>query len=158
MSEAMTKDFIATTDNSITVAATTEHVEDVTAFVDAIMEKYSAPMTDVVKVNIAIDELYSNIVKYAYMDESTGNSILGEATLAVHTIETDGVVNGISLDFIDSGVPYNPLTLEDPLTNQSLEERDIGGLGLFIVKKQMDDVTYRYEDGHNILTITKLFS
>lgn len=158
MSEFMTKDFITTTDNSITVSTTTEHVNEVTEFVDAILEKHSAPMKDVVKINIAIDELYSNICKYGYADPDTGDSFLGLATLTVHTIEADGIVNGISIDFIDSGIPYNPLTSEDPITNQSVEERGIGGLGIFIVKKQMDDVTYRYEDGHNILTITKLFS
>lgn len=144
--------------DSITVSTTTEHVEYVTEFVEGIMSKYAVPQTDVVKINIAIDEIYSNIAKFAYLDPATGESRVGSATINVHAIEEDGVVKGLSLDFMDSGIPYNPLLSEDPLTNQSVEERGIGGLGIFIVKKQMDDVSYRYENGHNILTITKMFS
>lgn len=148
----------ASSPNSITVSTTTEHVEYVTEFVEGIMSKYQVPKTDVAKINIAIDEIYSNIAKFAYVDEKTGNPRIGSATINVNPVEEDGTVAGLTIEFLDSGVPYNPLISEDPVTNLPVEERGIGGLGIFIVKKQMDDVQYRYEDGNNILSITKMFT
>ena len=59
------------------------------------------------------------------------------------------------MTFIDNGVPYDPLAKEDPDTTLSAEERSIGGLGIFMVKKTMDDITYEYKDGQNILKIRK---
>lgn len=144
--------------NSITVDASSDNVITVTEFVEGIMSKYNAPMTDVAKINIAIDEIYSNIVKFAYVDEKTEESGVGQATLNVIPVEEDGTIKGLTIEFIDSGIPYNPLTQEDPLTNLPAEERNIGGLGIFIVKKQMDDVSYRYEDNRNVLSITKMFT
>ena len=61
----------------------------------------------------------------------------------------------VVITFIDRGVPYDPLSNADPNTGLSIEERDIGGLGIYIVKKSMDEITYAYEDGKNILTIRK---
>lgn len=61
----------------------------------------------------------------------------------------------ISITFSDSGKPYNPLEKPDPDVTLSAEERSIGGLGIFMVKKSMDDMRYEYKDGQNILTITK---
>lgn len=149
---------VVNTKNSITVDTTSENVIAVTEFVEGIISQCNAPMSDVVKINIAIDEIYSNIVKFAYIDENTGESRVGEATINVIPINEGEEVQGVTLEFCDSGIPYNPLTQEDPLTNLPAEERDIGGLGIFIVKKQMDEVSYRYEDNHNILSITKMFA
>lgn len=61
----------------------------------------------------------------------------------------------IRMTFIDGGKPYNPLQKEDPNTALTAEERQIGGLGIYMVKKSMDEVTYRYHEGQNILTIVK---
>ena len=61
----------------------------------------------------------------------------------------------VVITFIDGGVPYDPLATEDPDTTLSAEERDIGGLGIFMVKKSMDEITYRYEGGKNVLSIRK---
>ena len=62
------------------------------------------------------------------------------------------------ITFIDNGVPYDPLAKADPDTTLSAEERDIGGLGIYMVKKSMDEITYEYKDGHNILSIKKKLS
>lgn len=141
---------------SITVS-TTEHVEYVTEFVEGIMSKYSVPLKAATQINIAIDELYSNIAKFAYVDLKTGEERVGNATITALPIKEGDKVKGLTIEFKDSGNPYNPLTKEDPLTNLPLEERDIGGLGILIVKKQMDDVQYEYKDDCNVLTITKYF-
>ena len=77
----------------------------------------------------------------------------GEATVRVEKID-----GGVTLTFIDSGVAYNPLEQKEPDVTLSAEERQVGGLGIFLVKKTMDDMTYRREDGKNILTIRKNFT
>jgi anti-sigma regulatory factor (Ser/Thr protein kinase) len=61
----------------------------------------------------------------------------------------------VDITFIDNGIPYDPLAKADPDVTLSAEERQIGGLGIFMVKKSMDDVKYEYLDGHNILTLKK---
>jgi anti-sigma regulatory factor (Ser/Thr protein kinase) len=98
------------------------------------------------QIDIAIDELFSNIAHYAY------NSEIGQATVRVEAIKDPLAV---TITFIDNGVPYDPLANADPDTTLSAEEREIGGLGIYMVKKSMDDVTYEYRDGKNILKIQK---
>ena len=98
------------------------------------------------QIDIAIDELFGNIAHYAY------NPDIGEATVRVEvTKEPLAVI----ITFIDNGVPYDPLAKADPDTTLSADERAIGGLGIFMVKKTMDDITYEYKNGQNILTIKK---
>ena len=101
------------------------------------------------QIDIAIDELFGNIAHYAY------NPDVGEATVRVEVIEDPLAV---TITFIDNGVPYDPLAKADPDTTLSAEERDIGGLGIYMVKKSMDNITYEYKDGQNILKIKKKLS
>ena len=98
------------------------------------------------QIDIAIDELFVNIAHYAY------NPDIGTATVRVEVKENPLAV---IVTFIDHGVQYDPLATEDPDTTLSAEERRIGGLGIYIVKKSMDEITYEYKDGQNILTIKK---
>ena len=98
------------------------------------------------QIDIAIDELFGNITHYAY------NPDIGPATVRVEVKENPLAV---IVTFIDHGVQYDPLATEDPDTTLSAEERKIGGLGIYIVKKSMDEITYEYKDGQNILTIKK---
>jgi anti-sigma regulatory factor (Ser/Thr protein kinase) len=77
---------------------------------------------------------------------------VGEATVRVEVIEDPLAV---VITFIDKGVPYDPLAKADPDITLSAEERDIGGLGVYMVKKSMDDIIYEYKDGQNILKIKK---
>lgn len=130
----------------LTVAATIENIETVTDFVDAQLEELDCPMKAEMQINVAIDELFSNIAHYAYHPET------GEATVAVEVIKNPLAVE---ITFIDNGKPYDPLQNADPDVTLSAEERDIGGLGIFIVKKSMDDIAYEYKDGKNILKIKK---
>ncbi|MBQ4538575.1 MAG: ATP-binding protein [Oscillospiraceae bacterium] len=118
----------------------------VTAFVDEQLEAFDCPMKAQMQIDIAIDELFSNIAYYAY------NPDVGPATVRVEVVEDPMAV---VITFIDKGVPYDPLAREDPDTTLSAEERDLGGLGIYMVKKSMDEVTYEYKDGQNILKIKK---
>ena len=130
----------------LTVEAKTTNIEAVTDFVNEQLEALDCPMKAQMQIDIAIDELFGNIAHYAYNPE------IGKATVRVEVIEDPLAV---TITFIDNGVPYDPLAKADPDTTLSAEEREIGGLGIYMVKKSMDYITYEYKDGQNILTIKK---
>lgn len=130
----------------ITLTATVENIGIVTEFVDAQLEELHCPTKAQMQIDIAIDELFGNIAHYAY-DPS-----VGPATVRV---EVEDKPLSVIITFIDGGVPYDPLKKADPDTTLSADERDIGGLGIFLVKKSMDEITYEYKDGMNILKIKK---
>ena len=130
----------------LTVAATVENIETVTNFVNEQLEALDCPMKAQMQIDIAIDELFGNIAHYAYNPE------IGKATVRVEVVEDP---LRVVITFIDNGVPYDPLAKADPDTTLSAEERDIGGLGIYMVKKSMDEIAYEYKDGQNILAIKK---
>ena len=130
----------------LTVEAKTTNIEAVTDFVNEQLEALDCPMKAQMQIDIAIDELFGNIAHYAYNPE------IGKATVRVEVTEDPLAV---VITFIDNGVPYDPLAKADPDTTLSAEEREIGGLGIYMVKKSMDDITYEYKDGQNILAIKK---
>jgi len=132
--------------DELTIDATLENIPAVTAFVDTLLEKLDCPLKAQMQINIAIDELFSNIAQYAYDPET------GPVTVRVEVQEEPLAV---IITFIDRGKPYDPLSLRDPDVTLPAEERDLGGLGVFLVKKTMDDVSYEYRDGQNILRIRK---
>ena len=129
-----------------TLDATVENIAVITDCIEAELDAIGCPMKAKMQIGIAVDELFGNIAHYAY---GTG---IGVATVRL-SVQYDK--KAVSLTFIDSGVPYNPLVKEDPNTALSANERQIGGLGIYLVKKTMDDMTYSYRDGQNVLTITK---
>ncbi len=133
----------------LTLNATPENVDRAIGFVDEILEEYGCKRSVQMEIEVAVDELFSNIAHYAY-DTKTGN-----ATVQVDVTEDPLTVE---ITFVDSGKPYDPLAKADPDTTQSIEERPIGGMGILIVKKSMDAVDYEYKDGKNILTIKKNFT
>lgn len=98
------------------------------------------------QIDIAVEEIFVNIARCAYAPE-VGNAII--------RIETLADPPSVDITFIDSGIPYDPLAKADPDITLSAEERQIGGLGIFMVKRSMDDVRYEYLDGHNVLTLKK---
>ncbi len=131
----------------LTIAATIENIQTVTDFVNEQLEALDCPMKAQLQIDIAIDELFSNIAHYAY---SSGE---GEATVRVEV--TEGPLS-VVITFIDQGVPYDPLSAPEPDISLSAEERRIGGLGILMVRRSMDEMAYRYEDGRNILMIRKI--
>jgi anti-sigma regulatory factor (Ser/Thr protein kinase) len=139
------------TEKSITVDATIANVETVTDFVNAELEALDCPMKAQMQIDVAIDELFGNIAHYAYKDHESGKPGMANVEVSSSKDEPPQVV----ITFTDCGIPYNPLENEDPDVTLSAEERKIGGLGIFLVKKTMDDISYEYKDGKNILTIKK---
>ena len=132
--------------NELTLEATLENIPAVTDFVDERLEAASCPVKARTQIDVAIDELFSNIARYAY-DPATG-----PATVRV---DVDREPLSVRVTFIDQGKPYDPLAKPDPDVTLSAQDRPIGGLGIFMVKKSMDDVRYEYKDGQNILTVEK---
>ena len=130
----------------LTIAATVENIGTVTDFVNEQLEALDCPMKAQMQIDIAIDELFGNIAHYAYHPE------VGNATVRVEVTEEPLAV---IVTFIDKGMPYDPLRAAEPDITLSAEERNLGGLGIYMVKKSMDEITYEYKDGKNILSIKK---
>ena len=113
---------------------------------DGELEQLDCSMKAQMQIDIAIDEIVANVSFYAYTP-GTGNVEIG--------FDYEPETRTAVITFTDSGVPFNPLEKEEPDTGLTAEEREIGGLGIFLVRKTMDSMEYRREDGHNILTIRK---
>ena len=128
------------------VEADRMNLPQVQAFIDEQLEEVGCPMPAQISIDIAVEELFVNIASYAYGNGS------GKAVVQV-TVHEDPL--SVEITFIDNGAPYDPLAKADPDTTLSLKERKKGGLGIFMVKKSMDNVSYEYKDGNNILTIKK---
>ena len=129
-----------------TFRAKVEALSDVLGFVDQNLEGYECPMKIQMAVCVAIEEVFVNVAHYAY-GEGEGDMTLG--------IGFDEESRTITFRMTDKGVPFDPLKKPDPDITLSADEREIGGLGIFITKKTMDTVTYAYENGENVLTMTK---
>lgn len=133
----------------IKLDAKVENIAKVTEFVDAQLEECGCPTKAQMQIDIAIDELFGNIAHYAYNPE------VGPATVQVEVRREPEIE--VIITFIDNGIPYDPLAKEDPDITLSAEERGIGGLGIYMVKKSMDEIVYEYKDGQNILKVMKKF-
>ena len=129
-----------------TFQAKAEALSDVLGFVDQVLQGFDCPMKIQTAVCVAIEELFVNVAHYAYGEGE------GEMTLA---IGLDEVSRTVTFRMTDRGIPFDPLKKPDPDITLSAEEREIGGLGIFIAKKTMDTLTYVYEGGENVLTMTK---
>ena len=130
----------------ITVAATVENIQVVTDFVNEQLEGVGCSVKVQTQIDIAVDEIFGNIAHYAYGENG------GEVTVG---IEMEDNPQAAVITFIDSGVPYDPLSQAEPDITLSADEREIGGLGIFMVKKTMDDLAYEHKNGMNILKIRK---
>lgn len=125
----------------LSVIPTMDTVPQVAAFVEEHLEKFEVPMGLSAKLMVAVDEIYSNIVRYSGASEAQICIVKAEDTL--------------KLIFRDNGKPYSPLDAKEPDITASAEDRAVGGLGIFMVRKMLDDVEYEYTRGMNKLTLSK---
>ncbi len=130
----------------LNVIANVDNIDQVMEFVVGEIEQFDCSMKVQTQIETAVEELFMNIANYAYNPDE------GPATVRV---EVEKEPPAISITFIDEGVPYDPLAKADPDVTLSAEEREIGGLGIFMVKESMDNIDYEYKDGKNILHIRK---
>ena len=127
--------------------ASLDQLEQVQTFVAEQLENCSCSSKVKFQLDVAVEEIFVNIAHYAFRPEQ-----MGEATVRCCV---GGSPLQVNIQFLDSGKPFNPLAKEDADITLSAEDREIGGLGILMVKKSMDAVDYTYEDGKNILTIKK---
>ena len=130
----------------LTVAAALERLDCVLSFVNGEMERSGCPPKLMAQVDLAVEEIFVNIARYAYHPDT------GEARIRC---EAGGDPFQIVVSFADRGRPFDPLDRADPDVSLDAERRQIGGLGILLTKKLMDDVQYEYRDGKNILTLRK---
>ena len=131
---------------SITVPANDVDTAPIVEFVKQELSHYDCPSHALYQIEVAIEEILVNIVKYAGLSDTDGVEIRCEVL--------DDPLR-VVVQFLDEGIPFDPLAKDDPdISAKALMERE-GGLGIFMVKKMMDDVSYEYESGKNTLTILK---
>jgi uncharacterized protein (TIGR02172 family) len=126
--------------------AVPDNLNQVLGFIEENLDRMGCSMKAQMQIAIAVEELFINICRYAYAPDT------GRAKIRLEFKEDP---TRAFITFIDQGVPYDPLAKDDPDVTLSADERPIGGLGIFMVKKSMDDMFYEYKDGSNILTIVK---
>ena len=127
--------------NELYIEARLENVDEILDFIA--IHCAACPPKTLKQINIAVDEIFSNIARYAYNPE------VGCATVRI------SVGDEVTIEFADSGEAYNPLAKDDPDVTLPANKRRIGGLGVFMVKNIMDSVAYRHEGNKNIMTIKK---
>jgi anti-sigma regulatory factor (Ser/Thr protein kinase) len=133
--------------NELVIAAELKNLPLVLDFIEGHLEGTSISIKQKMQILVAVEEIFVNIASYAYAPGT------GDAVVRCEILDDPAAVE---IEFEDTGTPYNPLEKEDPDVTLSAEERSIGGLGVFLVKKLMDDVRYEYRDGANVLTVRKL--
>ncbi|MDR1874769.1 MAG: ATP-binding protein [Synergistaceae bacterium] len=126
--------------------ANLDGLEDLYSFISTVLAENGVAESIVAVLEMAADEIFSNIVNYGYGEKREG------AEIDVFLDVKDGVVEMV---FCDNGSPFDPLAREAPDISLSLEERQIGGLGIHIVKNSVDEITYSRRDDRNVLTLKK---
>ena len=130
----------------IIVGADVGNLQKIIGFVEEKLQEIKCPLRTMMQINVAVEEIFTNIAKYAYAAKK------GDASIR---IESKDGGRTIVITFTDSGMPYDPLEAKEPDVTLSADEREIGGLGIFMVKNTMDKINYEYKDGKNILTLVK---
>ncbi len=134
--------------NMLEIEATAENLAAVQSFVEARLTDTACPQKARMQIELAVEEIFINIASYAYAPDT------GTATVLVSFPDDPP---SVTVTFFDRGIPYDPLKKQDPDITLCAQERRIGGLGVFLTKKLMDDVSYEYRDGQNVLTLKKRF-
>ncbi|MGN0093066.1 MAG: ATP-binding protein [Methanobrevibacter sp.] len=132
----------------IIIKADKSNLESILSKIEKSLSNYEISIKSKLQLEIAIEEIFVNISNYAYGDG------IGDVRIEYFIDENPLSIN---IRFIDEGFEFNPLEVSSPDTSLSAEDRDIGGLGLVLVRKNIDSISYEYKDNQNILTIKKLF-
>ena len=130
----------------LVIEAVVDNLDAVNSFVHKSIEQFEVSKRTLMQIDLIVEEIFVNVASYAYAPNTGSVKILIEAKEEPHTV---------SLTFIDSGVPYNPLEKSDPDINLSVDDRQIGGLGIFLTKNLVDEISYKFVDSQNILQLTK---
>ena len=129
--------------------ATDENLEAVNDFIHEQIKPFSCHSQTLFQIDLAVEEIFVNISHYAYSPDK------GTVQIDCSVEKTSDAPAKLTVSFTDRGKAFNPLAKPDPDITLSVEEREIGGLGIFLTKKYMDSVLYERKDNQNILTFTK---
>lgn len=149
--------------NNLKIPAVIDNLAEVLKTVDAQLDAEGCPLKIKLQIDIAVEELFVNIANYAYKPDT------GDADILIETMDSCPIPEDAQKDMSesekkgkwlrvtlsDSGTPFNPLSKEDPDVTLSAQERRIGGLGIFMVKKSMDYMYYEFKDDKNNISICK---
>lgn len=135
--------------NEITLGASIDNLDIVLGFVEENLEMAECPMKIAMKIAVCVEELFVNIANYAY------EGYVGDCTVYMENLESEP--RGVKITIRDQGKYFNPLEKEDPDTTLNVEEREIGGLGIFMVKNIMDTIFYERKEENNIIIMEKLW-
>ena len=130
------------------IEARVDNLDEVTDFVSDVISSLKYSENELAQIRIITEELFVNIASYAYS---------GPGGMASVTASVDEKENSVELTFVDSGIKYNPIFAKEPDITLPLRQRKKGGLGIFFVKKKVDELSYCYRNGNNILTLRKIF-
>ncbi len=130
----------------LNIEALEKNLPQVLRFVDDLLELAGCPVKTQLQIDLAVEEIFVNIADYAYAP--------GEGSAVIRAEISENPRKAV-ITFFDRGIPYDPLEKKDPDVTLSAGERPVGGLGIFLTKKSMDEVTYAYKDGQNVLTMIK---
>ncbi len=132
--------------HELIIPAQVDKLSTLLSFVDTLLKDSGCPLKVQMQIDVTLEELFVNIAHYAYQKDG------GKANIRVKITSKYAEIT-----LIDNGIPYNPLQKPDPDITLSAQERSIGGLGIFMSKKFMDEISYKHCDSKNILTIKKFF-
>ena len=132
--------------DELDIEASVNNLQKVIGFINSRLEKVDCPAKKLMQIDLAVEEIFVNIANYAYAPD------VGKVSVSV---KLSGEPSAAEITFADRGVPYNPLEKEDPDITLSADERQIGGVGIFMTKKIMDEIFYEHRDGQNILILRK---
>lgn len=142
---------MANYEKEITLAATLENMDSALGMIEEGLKQAGCPAKMIRQIVVCVEEVYVNVVNYAY-DKPPGSCTIRFVT---EDLLQNQNMSQCLIELRDAGKQFNPLEKEDPDITLSAEERKIGGLGIYMVKNIMDQVTYRYDEKYNILTMTK---
>ena len=127
-----------------TFDASDDKLHDVLSFVEEELEKHDVSMKTMMAINVAVEEIFVNIAHYAYEGRP------GKAVVGMNFDE-----DNVHIYLVDNGIPFNPLEMKDPDITAGVDEREIGGLGIYMVKKSMDKCTYERRNNQNVFVMRK---
>jgi anti-sigma regulatory factor (Ser/Thr protein kinase) len=130
----------------LVVEAKVENLTMVNEFVEELLQPLNCSIKVQMQLELAVEEIFVNIAHYAY-GEKTGKAFITGRILEEPL--------RLELVFMDEGIPYDPLAREDPNLEQKMEDRAIGGLGIYLVKKNVEEIAYSHQEGKNMLTLCK---
>jgi serine/threonine-protein kinase RsbW len=129
---------------SCTIDADINAIPRISIAIDEAMRAHAFSDEEILDTQLAVEEAVTNVIVHGYAGTTGQVVITGRTTTELIEVQIE-----------DSSPPFNPLSIPEPDITQDIEDRKIGGLGIFLIRQVMDDISYRYEDGKNILLLVK---